>query len=150
VHALFCGNEIPVIWIGIQTSERLLDGFTRFPLLIGQIHQPLVRVVCCYRSIVGLDPFPGIVLATRCFVGLHQYLTVRIQERTIGGYGMMHGMTVDRIFVERGVTGAKPIGQRPEGAKLLAMLQPGDVVIAAKLDRLFRSALDALEVQLSS
>src|SRR5215469_6517355 len=55
-------------------------------------------------------------------------------------------MTVYRFFVERGVSGAKPIGQRPEGSKLLSVLQHGDVVIAAKLDRLFRSALDALEV----
>ena len=69
-----------------------------------------------------------------------------VQERTIGGYAMMHGMTVDRIFVERGVSGARPIGQRPEGAKLLEILQPSDVVIAAKPDRLFRSAPDALEV----
>jgi putative DNA-invertase from lambdoid prophage Rac len=69
-----------------------------------------------------------------------------VQERTIAGYAMMHGLTVDRIFVERGVSGAKPIGQRPEGAKLLGVLEHGDVVIAAKLDRLFRSALDALEV----
>jgi len=69
-----------------------------------------------------------------------------VQERTIAGYAMMHGMTVHRTFIERGVSGAKPIGQRAEGAKLLAILQAGDVVIAAKLDRLFRSALDALEV----
>src|SRR5215469_10480146 len=69
-----------------------------------------------------------------------------VQERTIAGYAMMHGLTVDRIFVERGVSGTKPIGQRPEGAKLLAILQVGNVVIAAKRDRLFRSALDALEV----
>jgi putative DNA-invertase from lambdoid prophage Rac len=59
---------------------------------------------------------------------------------------MMHGITVDRTFVERGVSGAKPIGQRPEGSRLLGILQPGDVVIAAKLERLFRSVLDALEV----
>jgi putative DNA-invertase from lambdoid prophage Rac len=71
-----------------------------------------------------------------------------VQDRTIAGYAMMHGMTVDRTFVERGVSRAKPIGQRPEGAKLLGLLQPGDVVIAAKLDRLFRSALDALEVHI--
>ncbi len=60
--------------------------------------------------------------------------------------GLCGCMMVDRIFIERGVSGAKPIGQRPEGAKLLGILQAGDVVIAAKLDRLFRSALDALEV----
>jgi putative DNA-invertase from lambdoid prophage Rac len=37
-----------------------------------------------------------------------------VQERTITGYAMMHGIKVDRTFVERGVSGAKPIGQRPE------------------------------------
>jgi putative DNA-invertase from lambdoid prophage Rac len=59
---------------------------------------------------------------------------------------MMHGLAIDRCFVERGVSGAKPLSDRPEGAALLAALQPGDVVITAKLDRMFRSALDALEV----
>jgi hypothetical protein len=34
-----------------------------------------------------------------------------VQERTIAGYAMMHGMTVDRTVIERGVSGAKPIGQ---------------------------------------
>ena len=37
-----------------------------------------------------------------------------------------------------------PLGKRPEGAKLLVAVQPGDVVVAAKMDRMFRSALDAL------
>jgi len=40
-----------------------------------------------------------------------------VQERTIAGYAMMHGMAVDRTFVERGVSGAKPIAQRPEGVR---------------------------------
>jgi DNA invertase Pin-like site-specific DNA recombinase len=40
----------------------------------------------------------------------------------------------------------RPIGDRPEGAALLALLQPGDVVITPKLDRMFRSTLDALDV----
>jgi Resolvase, N terminal domain len=43
---------------------------------------------------------------------------------------------------ERGVSGSKPLGDRPEGAALLAVLQPGDVVITPKLDRMFRPALD--------
>lgn len=66
------------------------------------------------------------------------------QERTINGYALMHGLTLDHVFIERGVSGSKPLDERPEGAKLLAQLQPGDVVITPKLDRLFRSALDAL------
>jgi putative DNA-invertase from lambdoid prophage Rac len=68
------------------------------------------------------------------------------QQRTIQGYAMMHGLSVDRVFIERGVSGSKPLGDRPEGARLLAALQPGDIVITPKLDRMFRSALDALDV----
>jgi DNA invertase Pin-like site-specific DNA recombinase len=68
------------------------------------------------------------------------------QQRTIEGYAMMQGMTLAGIFVERGASGSKPLGERPEGARLLAMLQPGDAVITPKLDRMFRSALDALDV----
>jgi putative DNA-invertase from lambdoid prophage Rac len=66
--------------------------------------------------------------------------------KRIDGYAMMNGLTLDSIFVERGVSGSKPVGERPEGARLLAGLQAGDVVITPKLDRMFRSALDALDV----
>src|SRR5215469_14107124 len=69
-----------------------------------------------------------------------------VQQRTIAGYGQMHGLEVAQVFVERGVSGAKPLGDRPQGAALLAALRPGDVVITPKLDRMFRSALDALDV----
>src|SRR6202158_1981996 len=68
------------------------------------------------------------------------------QRRVIEGYAMMQGLVLDQIFVERGVSGAKPLRDRPEGAKLLASLKAGDVVITPKLDRMFRSALDALDV----
>jgi Resolvase, N terminal domain len=68
------------------------------------------------------------------------------QQRVIEGYAMMQGLKLDVIFVERGVSGSKPLGDRPEGARLLAGLKPGDVVITPKLDRLFRSALNALDV----
>jgi DNA invertase Pin-like site-specific DNA recombinase len=69
-----------------------------------------------------------------------------VQQRVIAGYAQMHGLTVDRVFVERGVSGSKPLGDRSQGAALLAVLKPGDTVITAKLDRMFRSALDALDV----
>ena len=39
-----------------------------------------------------------------------------------------------------------PIAERPVGGRLFAKLKKGDIVIAPKLDRLFRSALDALQV----
>lgn len=68
------------------------------------------------------------------------------QQRVIEGYAMMQGLTVDQIFVERGVSGSKPISERPEGAKLLAAVKSGDVIVTTKLDRMFRSALNALDV----
>src|SRR3954469_18749351 len=69
-----------------------------------------------------------------------------VQQRTIAGYALMHGLTVDQVFVERGVSGSKPLSERPQGAALLAAIKPGDTVITPKLDRMFRSALDALDV----
>jgi putative DNA-invertase from lambdoid prophage Rac len=69
-----------------------------------------------------------------------------VQQRTIAGYAMMHGLQVDRTFIEGGVSGSVPLNERPQGKALLAGLKPGDTVITAKLDRMFRSALDALGV----
>src|SRR5689334_9192167 len=70
-----------------------------------------------------------------------------VQKRQIEGYALMHGMTVAETVVEEGVSGSVPVSQRPAGANLFARLKAGDIVIAAKLDRLFRSAIDALKVQ---
>ena len=69
-----------------------------------------------------------------------------VQQRTVAGYAMMHALEVSQIFVEGGVSGSVPLGDRPQGKALLAALRAGDVVITAKLDRMFRSALDALGV----
>ena len=69
-----------------------------------------------------------------------------VQQRQIGGYAMMKGLEIGRVFVDRGVSGSTRLTERPQGAALLAALEPGDVVVTAKLDRMFRSALDALDV----
>ena len=69
-----------------------------------------------------------------------------VQKRQIGGYAMMKGLEIGRVFVERGVSGSTHLNERPQGAALLAALEPGDVVVTAKLDRMFRSALNALGV----
>jgi putative DNA-invertase from lambdoid prophage Rac len=69
-----------------------------------------------------------------------------VQQRTIAGYALMLGLTVYQIFIERGVSGSVPVSERAEGAALLTILKPGDVLITPKLDRMFRSALDALDV----
>lgn len=69
-----------------------------------------------------------------------------MQQRTVAGYALMLGLAVDRMFIERGVSGSVPLSERAEGTALLAALKPRDVLITAKLDRMFRSALDALDV----
>ena len=68
------------------------------------------------------------------------------QESRIRGYAQSHGLSVDEMFVEAGVSAGKRLTLRPKGAQLLAALRSGDHVIATKLDRMFRSAQDALNV----
>ena len=69
-----------------------------------------------------------------------------VQRRQIEGYCFMHNLTLAEVVVEEGVSGSIPVEDRPVGSQLFAKLERGDIVIAAKLDRLFRSALDALKV----
>jgi putative DNA-invertase from lambdoid prophage Rac len=48
-------------------------------------------------------------------------------------------------FTDKGVSGSTPLAYRPAGAEMLAVAQKGDCIVAAKMDRLFRSAIDALQ-----
>lgn len=70
--------------------------------------------------------------------------SLETQRSTLGGFAQSEGMAIDRCFVDRGVSGSRPLGERKAGAGLLDALAPGDVVFCAKLDRMFRSASDAL------
>ena len=70
--------------------------------------------------------------------------SLAVQRRQIVGYATMKGFDAPKFFIEEGVSGTKPLIERPAGEELLAGLQRGDVIICAKLDRMFRSALDAL------
>lgn len=68
-----------------------------------------------------------------------------VQQRRIQGWCDMQGWKLSGVMVERGVSGSVPLSDRPEGRKLLAQAGKGDVIVASKLDRVFRSARDALE-----
>ena len=48
------------------------------------------------------------------------------------------------MFVEPGVSGSKAFPKRPEGRNALEAVKRGDVLIALKLDRMFRDTTDAL------
>lgn len=47
-------------------------------------------------------------------------------------------------FADKGVSGTIPLDRRPKGHEMLTTAQAGDVIVASKMDRLFRSAADAL------
>lgn len=75
--------------------------------------------------------------------------SLETQARTLRAYVELHQLANDGCmpvadYVDRAVSGSKPLGERPEGQRLLTAVRPGDIVIATKLDRVFRSALDAL------
>lgn len=50
------------------------------------------------------------------------------------------------VFLDAGVSGRRQLQRRPEGVKLLAEIEPGDVLCITKLDRGFRSTKDFLEM----
>jgi DNA invertase Pin-like site-specific DNA recombinase len=65
------------------------------------------------------------------------------QARKVEGAAQVCGLKLDRIFEEPGVSGSLPLEQRPAGRELNAVLRSGDTLLVAKLDRAFRSAVDA-------
>lgn len=66
------------------------------------------------------------------------------QERILCGMAMAEGGELAAIFHEKSVSGSIPIKEREAGGELLRAAKKGDVILAVTLDRLFRSASDAL------
>jgi putative DNA-invertase from lambdoid prophage Rac len=71
-------------------------------------------------------------------------LSLDTQRRQIEGWAAVKGWDVAAVFVEAGVSGSVPFAEREEGKRLLTAIKAGDVIITPKLDRMFRSASDAL------
>ena len=72
--------------------------------------------------------------------------SLALQGKQTSAYAELQGLSIDRAFVDDGVSGSVLMHLRPAGGELLAALEPGDTVIASKLDRMFRRALDGLNV----
>ena len=70
--------------------------------------------------------------------------SIDTQKRMIQGAAMMLGSDIDETFVDANVSGTIGFKHRPSGGEMMSMLEPGDIVIASKMDRIFRSAIDAL------
>lgn len=74
--------------------------------------------------------------------------SLQVQQDIIEGFARTRG--VDKwgvqIYTDAGVSGEVKMLKREAGAQLLADMKPGDTVVASKLDRMFRSAVDALNM----
>ncbi len=75
-----------------------------------------------------------------------QGVSLEAQEERLRAYCQMQGLDVEAVLIEEGVSATKPLHVRPMGSKLVEMVKSGTVqhVVALKLDRLFRSSVDAL------
>jgi len=72
--------------------------------------------------------------------------SLKSQCEQIRAYATMKGLELADVLIDAGVSGGKPLALRPEGAKLVNLVNAGKVqdVIITKLDRGFRSASDCL------
>jgi DNA invertase Pin-like site-specific DNA recombinase len=74
--------------------------------------------------------------------------SLEVQERVIRGYAQAEGFGAFevQVYSDPGISGGMPLKDRPGGGALMQAAKKGDTVIASKLDRMFRSALDALRI----
>lgn len=74
--------------------------------------------------------------------------SLEAQKKQVVAYAAAKGFDLhdDQLFIEAGVSGSVEFEDRPEGQRLLALLQRGDMLIFPKLDRAFRNTRDALNV----
>jgi len=70
------------------------------------------------------------------------------QAERIRAYSKLNGLELVRIIAEEGVSAGKPLAEREGGQELLRALKGDGIrhVVALKLDRLFRDAIDCLTV----
>lgn len=72
--------------------------------------------------------------------------SLEAQTNQVMSYAVSRGLklTLDGIFVEKGVSGGAEFKSRTSGSRLLDELSKGDILIFPKLDRGFRNTRDAL------
>lgn len=70
------------------------------------------------------------------------------QEKIGRGYAMTKSFNQFDVSIYRdaGVSASIPLRMRPDGKRLLEDAKAGDIIFASKLDRMFRSASDALNM----
>ena len=74
-------------------------------------------------------------------------ISLAAQQDRIEAYCRMQGLDLVHLYRDEGVSAGKKLTDRPEGRALLDTVQAGEAVhiVALKLDRLFRDAIDCLQ-----
>lgn len=74
-------------------------------------------------------------------------LSLDAQEERVRAYCALQGLDLVHLYRDEGVSAGKPLSDRPMGRELMQALEAGEAVhvVAIKLDRLFRSAVDCLQ-----
>ena len=70
--------------------------------------------------------------------------SLEAQRRRVKAAADFIGLEIEMLLVDAGISGAVPLDDRPHGSILVNSIEEGDTIIASKLDRMFRSAADAL------
>lgn len=73
-----------------------------------------------------------------------QATSASAQAKRLRDFAGESGMELAGLYVDEDVSGAKPLKQRPQGKKLWDAVHPGDVIAFCKVDRAFRSLVDAV------
>jgi site-specific DNA recombinase len=74
-----------------------------------------------------------------------QDLSMESQEERIRLYCQLNGLDLVEVIRERGITAKIKLNKRPEGSRIAKLTASGVChIVALKLDRLFRNAVDAL------
>lgn len=75
-----------------------------------------------------------------------QELSIEAQQEKVDAYyehRLADKYAFGGTFTDHGVSAYRvPFNERPEGSKAFRVLQPGDILIAATMDRMFRSVID--------
>jgi DNA invertase Pin-like site-specific DNA recombinase len=96
----------------------------------------------------------GVIVKAVCYIRVsteeqaNSGVSLEAQEDKLLAYCKMQGLDVVEIVREEGVSASKPLYTRPQGARIKALIENNQVehVVALKLDRLFRDAIDALSM----
>jgi len=74
-------------------------------------------------------------------------VSLEAQQQRLQAYAAVRGLELIQIYREEGMSGKIPLRLRPQGAKLVLAIAKNRIkhILTLKLDRLFRSAADALD-----